>query len=69
VKFANFIRAYCLAGGYHIQVQRCEQRLLKAAQKTAGEIQKPPREGAGYSAYFTELNKEVQDRPYCKDGV
>ncbi len=60
-KFANFLRAYCLAGGYHIQFNVVSSDLLKKAQKTPEKYKNLLIRVAGYSAYFTELSKEVQD--------
>jgi formate C-acetyltransferase len=61
IKFANFLRAYCLAGGYHIQFNVVSSSLLKKAQVTPGQYKNLLIRVAGYSAYYTELSKEVQD--------
>ena len=60
-KFANFLRTYCLLGGYHVQFNVISSKLLKKAQKTPDKYKNLLVRVAGYSAYFTELSKDVQD--------
>lgn len=60
-KFAKFIRSFILLGGHQIQLNSVNLETLKDAQK------KPELYGRlvvriwGWSAYFTELDKEYQD--------
>lgn len=61
VKFANFLRAYCLMGGYHVQFNVVSSKLLKKAQQTPEKYRNLLVRVAGYSAYFTELAKDVQN--------
>ncbi len=61
VKFANFLRAYCLMGGYHVQFNVVSSKLLIKAQQTPEKYRNLLVRVAGYSAYFTELSKDVQD--------
>ncbi len=61
VKFANFLRAYCLMGGYHVQFNVVSSKLLKKAQQTPEKYKNLLVRVAGYSAYFTELARDVQD--------
>ena len=60
-KFANFLRTYCLLGGYHVQFNVISSKLLKKAQATPEKYRNLLVRVAGYSAYFTELSKDVQD--------
>ena len=60
-KFANFIRTYILIGGYHMQFNVISNSLLKKAQEDPAGYRNLLVRVAGYSAYFTELSKEVQD--------
>jgi len=61
VKFANFLRAYCLLGGYHVQFNVVSSELLKKAQKNPEKYRNLLVRVAGYSAYFTELSVDVQN--------
>jgi formate C-acetyltransferase len=60
-KFANFLRAYALMDGFHVQFNVVSSSLLKKAQKEPQKYRNLMVRVAGYSAYFVELCKEVQD--------
>ena len=59
-KFAGFLRAYVLMGGFHVQFNVVSSTLLKKAQKNPEKYPNLLVRVAGYSAYFTELSPEVQ---------
>lgn len=56
-KFSSLIRSCILMGGYHIVISN---GLLREAQKHSEKYPNLLVCVAGYSAYFTELSKEVQ---------
>ena len=58
---ADLIRSYCDLGGKHIQFNVVDSNTLRAAQENPGEHSHLVVRVAGYSAYFTQLNKDVQD--------
>lgn len=59
-KFAGFLKAFTLMGGYHVQFNVVSSKLLKKAQLNPEKYPNLLVRVAGYSAYFTELNPEVQ---------
>jgi formate C-acetyltransferase len=61
VKFTNLLRTYIMLGGYHIQFNVVSSSVLKKAQKEPSKYRNLLVRVAGYSAYFTELCKEVQE--------
>ncbi len=60
-KMASLLRAYHDLGGYHIQFNVVHDAVLRKAQKKPEEYRGLMIRVAGYSAYFTELNPEVQE--------
>jgi formate C-acetyltransferase len=60
-KFASLIRGYCDAGGYHVQFNIVDDKLLREAQKNPEKYRGLLVRVAGWVAYFVELAKPVQD--------
>jgi formate C-acetyltransferase len=58
---AHLIRAYFKLDGHHIQFNVVKAQTLRAAQKNPEEYQNLIVRVAGYSDYFNNLNKELQD--------
>lgn len=58
---ASLIRTHCDLGGYHIQFNVVSSDTLRAAQKNPKEYRDLIVRVAGYSAYFVDLCKEIQD--------
>jgi len=58
---AAFIRTYYELDGFHIQFNVISSETLRAAQATPAEYQSLMVRVAGYSAYFIELARELQD--------
>jgi len=58
---AAFIRTYYELGGYHVQCNVISSETLKDAQATPADYQSLMVRVAGYSAYFIELPRELQD--------
>ena len=54
-------RAHFAQHGYHIQINVLDDETLLAAQKEPEKYQNIVVRVAGYSAYFVELGKEIQD--------
>ena len=54
-------RAHFAQGGYHIQINVLDDETLLAAQKEPDKYKNIIVRVAGYSAYFVELGKEIQD--------
>jgi pyruvate formate-lyase/glycerol dehydratase family glycyl radical enzyme len=61
MKMASLLRSYHDLGGYHIQFNVIRDDVLRKAQKKPEEYRGLMVRVAGYSAYFTELNPEVQE--------
>ncbi|OGO22533.1 MAG: hypothetical protein A2144_02240 [Chloroflexi bacterium RBG_16_50_9] len=60
-KFASLIRTYCETGGYLVQFNIVDTRILKEAQKHPENYRDLLIRVATYSAYFVELSQELQD--------
>jgi len=60
-KFCDFIRGFCDVGGWHIQFNVVDSKVLRKAQDEPAKYSDLLVRVAGYSAYFTQLHKEVQD--------
>jgi len=58
---ANLIRAYFALDGHHIQFNVIKAQTLRAAQKNPEEYQNLIVRVAGYSDYFNNLSRELQD--------
>ena len=54
-------RAHFAQNGYHIQINVLDDETLRAAQKEPDKYRNILVRVAGYSAYFVDLSKEVQD--------
>ena len=54
-------RAHFAQGGYHIQINVLDDETLLAAQREPDKYKNIIVRVAGYSAYFVELGKEIQD--------
>ena len=61
MKLVHFIRAYFSMGGMHIQFNILTKEKLLAAQKNPENYRSLVVRVAGYSAFFIELDKEIQD--------
>jgi len=59
--FTHLIRAYCKLGGHHIQFNVISADTLKAAQKEPEKYRNLIVRVAGYSDYFNNLSKTLQD--------
>ena len=60
-KFADFIRGFCDVGGWHIQFNVVDTKMLRDAQEHPEQYSDLLVRVAGYSAYFTQLHREVQE--------
>jgi pyruvate formate-lyase/glycerol dehydratase family glycyl radical enzyme len=60
-KVVDLIRSYHDLGGYHIQFNVIDNEVLRKAQKDPERYRGLMVRVAGYSAYFVELNPEVQE--------
>ena len=61
VKMAQLIRAFFTAGGHHVQFNVVSSELLREAQKRPQDFQDLMVRVAGYSDYFVNLPKGLQD--------
>jgi formate C-acetyltransferase len=61
MKLADLLRAFHDMGGYHIQFNVIDNEVLRSAQRDPEEYRGLMVRVAGYSAYFVELNPEVQE--------
>ena len=59
-KLGHLIRSYFTLGGHHIQFNIVDTATLLAAQKTPEEYKDLMVRMAGYSDYFNDMNKELQ---------
>lgn len=57
----NLIKSMCTLDVYHAQFNVVDRKTLEAAQKNPQEYKHLLIRVAGYTAFFTELGKEVQD--------
>ena len=60
-KMLDMIRSFMDNGGFHIQFNVVGQDILRCAQERPEEYRSLLVRVAGYSAYFVELSREVQD--------
>jgi len=60
-RFEDYIRTYCDLGGHHIQFNVLSSADLRKAQENPEAYRDLIVRVAGYSAYFTELNRRTQD--------
>jgi formate C-acetyltransferase len=61
MKWANLVRTYFDLGGWEIHFNVVDAETLKAAQETPEEYKDLVVRVVGYSAFFVELDKSVQD--------
>jgi pyruvate-formate lyase len=61
-KFADLIKGYFAQGGYQVQFNVVSNELLRAAQKDPIKYRDLIVKVAGYSARFTDLDKQLQDQ-------
>ncbi len=54
-------KAHFAQGGFHIQINVLDDEILRAAQKEPDKYRNILVRVAGYSAYFVDLSKEIQD--------
>ena len=60
-KLTSLIRTYFDLGGFHVQINSISDETLKEAQRWPEKFQNLVIRVAGYSAYFVELDKKMQD--------
>ncbi|TSA23627.1 MAG: MFS transporter, partial [Bacteroidetes bacterium] len=60
-KFLELIRAYLRKGGFHIQFNVVDSRMLKEAQKEPDKYRGLMVRVAGFTQYWVELGKQIQD--------
>jgi len=60
VKLGNLIRSYFRLGGHHVQFNIVDTATLLAAQKTPEDYKDLLVRMAGYSDYFNDMNKDLQ---------
>ncbi|GAG38427.1 unnamed protein product, partial [marine sediment metagenome] len=63
---AHLIRAYFKLGGHHIQFNVISADTLRAAQKEPEKYRNLIVRVAGYSDYFNNLSKTLQDEIICR---
>jgi formate C-acetyltransferase len=60
-QMAAMLKSMCTLGIYHIQLNVIDQKELIKAQKNPENYKSLLVRVAGYTAYFVELGKDVQD--------
>jgi formate C-acetyltransferase len=60
-KLASLIKTYFTLGGHHIQFNVVDAEILKKAQQDPEDFKSLIVRVAGYSAFFNELTRDVQD--------
>jgi 4-hydroxyphenylacetate decarboxylase large subunit len=60
-KLLDLIRAYMRKGGFHIQFNVVDTKMLKDAQKNPKNYRDLMVRVAGFSQYWVEIGKPVQD--------
>ena len=60
-KFLELIRAYMRKGGFHVQFNIVDSRMLKEAQKEPEKYRSLLVRVAGFTQYWVELGKQIQD--------
>jgi formate C-acetyltransferase len=60
-KFVTLLRSFCSLGIPHIQFNVVSAEMLREAQSSPDKYGHLVVRVAGYSAYFTELDRELQD--------
>ena len=54
-------KAHFLKGGFHIQINVLDDKVLRAAQEEPDKYRNILVRVAGYSAYFVDLSEEIQN--------
>lgn len=60
-KFLELIRAYLRKGGFHVQFNVVDSRMLKEAQREPDKYRGLMVRVAGFTQYWVELGKQIQD--------
>ncbi|MFC1929199.1 glycine radical domain-containing protein, partial [Chloroflexota bacterium] len=60
-KMLSLIKTYFDRGGWQVQINMVDRELLLDAQKHPEQYRQLMVRVAGYSAYFVELTREIQD--------
>ena len=60
-KFLEFIKAYMRKGGFHVQFNIVDSKMLKDAQKHPDNYRGLMVRVAGFTQYWAELGKQIQD--------
>jgi len=60
-KFLGLIRAYMRKGGFHVQFNIVDSRMLKEAQAEPDKFRSLLVRVAGFTQYWVELGKQIQD--------
>ena len=60
-KFLEMIKAYLRKGGFHVQFNIVDSRMLKDAQKKPDKYRGLMVRVAGFTQYWVELGKQIQD--------
>jgi 4-hydroxyphenylacetate decarboxylase large subunit len=60
-KFLEMIKAYLRKGGFHVQFNIVDSRMLKDAQKNPAMYRGLMVRVAGFTQYWVELGKQIQD--------
>jgi 4-hydroxyphenylacetate decarboxylase large subunit len=60
-KFLELIRAYMRKGGFHVQFNIVDSRMLRNAQKEPEKYRSLLVRVAGFTQYWVELGKQIQD--------
>jgi len=60
-KLTNLVRTYFDLGGTHVQINSISAETLKEAQEHPEKFQDLVIRVSGYSAYYVELDKKMQD--------
>jgi len=61
VKFLELIKAYLRKGGFHVQFNIVDSKMLKDAQKHPEQYRGLMVRVAGFTQYWVELGKQIQD--------
>ncbi len=60
-KLLDLTRAYMRRGGYHIQYNIVDSKVLKDAQENPQEYRELLVRVAGFTQYWVEIGKQIQD--------
>ncbi len=60
-KFLELIRGYLRKGGFHVQFNIVDSRMLRKAQAEPGKFRSLLVRVAGFTQYWVELGKQIQD--------